>query len=72
MNNIRWPQERYEISLPALKIYHNISPSGDILWSCSDGKEMYKKAWYTCRVVVLPIQPIALPTDRAPPNPFIR
>ena len=58
MNNITWPQERYEI--------------GDILWSCSDGKEMYKKAWYTCRVVVLPIQPIALPTDRAPPNPFIR
>ena len=24
-------------------------------YSCSDGKEMYKKAWCTCRVVVLPI-----------------
>ena len=22
-------------------------------WSCNDGKEMYKKAWCTCRVVVL-------------------
>ena len=22
--------------------------------SCSDGKEMYKKAWFTCKVVVLP------------------
>ena len=24
----------------------------------SDGREMYKKAWYTCWVVVLPIQPV--------------
>ena len=41
--------------------------------SCSDGKEMYKKAWRPCRVVVLPIytfcifehyscSPIPLPT----------
>ena len=30
-----------------------------VLWSCSDGKEMYKTAWYTCKVVVLPIEPIA-------------
>ena len=30
-----------------------------VLWSWSDGKEMYKKAWYTCKVVVLPIEPIA-------------
>ena len=28
----------------------NISPSQ----SCSDGKQMYKKAWFTCKVVVLP------------------
>ena len=27
--------------------------------SCSDGKEMYKKAWYTCKIVVLVIKPIA-------------
>ena len=24
-------------------------------WSCADGKEMYKKTWCTCKVVVLPI-----------------
>ena len=30
---------------------------GIFTWlSCSDGKEMYKKAWYTCNVVVLPCQ----------------
>ena len=23
--------------------------------SCSDGKEMYKKAWYTCKVFVAPV-----------------
>ena len=27
-------------------------------YSCSDSKEMYKKACCTCRVVVLPLQPI--------------
>ena len=29
------------------------------LWSCSDGKEMYKKEWCTCKVVVLPSKPTA-------------
>ena len=28
-------------------------------WLCSGCKEMYKKAWCTCRVVVFTIQPIA-------------
>ena len=31
-------------------------------WSCSDGKYMYEKAWYTSKVLVLPIQPIAFLT----------
>ena len=30
-----------------------------VLQSCSDGKEMYKTALYTCKVVVLPIERIA-------------
>ena len=32
----------------------NVNLGTCTLWSCSDGKEMYKKAWCTCRVVVLP------------------
>ena len=34
--------------------------------SCSDGKEMYKKAWCTCKVVVLPYQAIAFFTFSSP------
>ena len=32
------------------------------LWLCRDGKEMYNKAWCTCRVVVFCIKRIALLT----------
>ena len=32
-----------------------------------DGKEVYKKAWYTCEVVVLPCQAIAYLTFSSPP-----
>ena len=31
------------------------------LQSCSDGKEMYKKAWCTCKVVVVPIIHLVYP-----------
>ena len=34
--------------------------------SCSDGKEIYKKAWCTCKVVVLPCQAIAFFTFSSP------
>ena len=37
-------------------------------WSCSDCKEMYKKAWCTCRVVVFTIQPIAILTFSSSPS----
>ena len=33
-----------------------------------DGKEMYKKAWCTCKVVVLPCQAIAYLTFSSPPH----
>ena len=33
-----------------------------------DGKEMYKKAWCTCKVVVLPYQAIAYLTFSSPPH----
>ena len=33
-----------------------------------DGKEVYKKAWYTCEVVVLPCQAIAYLTFSSPPH----
>ena len=33
-----------------------------------DGKEMYKKAWCTCKVVVLPCQTIAYLTFSSPPH----
>ena len=33
-------------------------------WSYSDSKEIYKKGCYTCKVVVLPCQPIPFPRFR--------
>ena len=33
-----------------------------------DGKEIYKKAWYTCKVLVLPCQTIAYLTFSSPPH----
>ena len=39
---------------PSSKKYLKIGPFTS--QSCSDGKEMYKKTWCTCRVVVLPIK----------------
>ena len=35
-------------------------------YSCSDGKEMYKKAWCTCKVVFLPYQAIPFFTFSSP------
>ena len=35
-------------------------------YSCSDGKEMYKKAWCTCKVIVLLIQTYCLFASRLP------
>ena len=32
-------------------------------WPCSDSKEIYKKACYTCKVVVLPCQPFPFSTS---------
>ena len=55
--------EKYTIIYLQAEIYYSRAVTA---------KKCTKKAWCTCRVVVLPIQPIALPTDRAPPNPFIR
>ena len=49
-----------------LKLYIVILVSGKLAlrgsYSCSDGKEMYKKACCTSRIVVLPIQTIAFLT----------
>ena len=36
----------------------NVNLSTFTLQSCNNGKEMYQKAWCTCKVVVLPISPI--------------
>ena len=41
------------------------------LQSCSDDKEMYKKVWHTCKVVVLLTKPVAFFTFSLPsPSPL--
>ena len=42
-------------------------------YSCIDGKEMYKKAWCMCKIIVLLIKPIAfLPLSLMSPLPFLK
>ena len=50
-----------------------LRPSQNVKWGiitgsrAVDGKEMYKKAWCTCKVVVLPCQAIVYLTFSSPP-----
>ena len=50
-----WRKIRGRLFTSSIKSEMSHYPS----WSCSDGKEMYKKAWCTCNNVVFLIKPIA-------------
>ena len=50
-----WEKIRGRLFTSSIKSEMSHYPS----WSCSDGKEMYKKAWCTCNNVVFLIKPIA-------------
>ena len=47
----------YCLAVPVLK--KTLKFGHFMSWSCSGGREMYKKAWCTCSVVVLLTKPIA-------------
>ena len=60
--------KRMNFVIACLRPSQNVK-SGIFTGSCAiDGKEMYKKAWCTCKVVVLPCQAIAYLTFSSPPH----
>ena len=59
---------RLSYVIACLRIQQNVK-SGIFTGSRAvDGKEVYRKAWYTCKVVVLPCQAIAYLTFSSPPH----
>ena len=58
-NPIKIQKERGNFVVACVLPLHNVKLGIFTSWSCSDGKEMYKKAWCTCKMVVLLIKSIA-------------
>ena len=52
-------EEKEKIFVACLRSPQNVKLGIITPYLCSDGNEMYKKAWWTCKVVVLLIKPIA-------------
>ena len=51
----------------------NLKIGISMLYSCIDGKEMYKKAWCMCKIIVLLIKPIAfLPLSLVSLSPLLK
>ena len=66
INHIQVHKEKENFVIACLRLSQNVK-SGILMWqSCSDGKETYKKAWCTCKVVVLPYQAIVFFTFSSP------
>ena len=66
INHIQVHTEKENFVIACLRLSQNVK-LGILMWqSCSDGKEMYKKAWCTCQVVVLPYQAICFFTFSSP------
>ena len=56
---ILWYFLEWPIALPFLSSKKTLKFGHFMSWSYSGGREMYKKAWCTCSIVVLPTKPIA-------------
>ena len=60
--------KRMNFVIACLRPSQNVKLGIFTVRSAVDGKEMYKKAWCTCKVVVLPCQAIAYLTFSSPPH----
>ena len=58
INHIQVHEEKETFVIASLRLSQNVK-LGIFIWqSCSDSKEMYKKVWCTCKVVVCLIKPL--------------
>ena len=60
--------KRMNFVIPCLRPSQNVKLGIFMGSRAVDGKEMYKKVWCTCKVVVLPCQAIAYLTFSSPPH----
>ena len=66
INHIQVHEEKENFVIACLHLSQNVK-LGIFMWQlCSESKEMYKKVWCTCKVVVLPCQAIAFFTFSLP------
>ena len=65
-NHSQVQKERGNFVVACVLLLYNLKLGILTSQSCSDGKEMYNKAWCTCKIVVLVIKPIAFLTFSLP------
>ena len=61
-NAIQIQKERGNFVVACVLPLYNVKLSIFTSWSCSDGKEMYKKTWCTWKMVVLVVKPVVFVT----------
>ena len=68
INHIQVHKEKENFVIACLRPSQNVKLGIFTGSRAVDGKEMYKKAWCTCKVVVLPCQAIVYLTFSSPPH----
>ena len=61
-NPIEFQKERGNFVVAGVLPQYNVKLGIFTSWSCSDGKEMYKKTWCTWKMVVLVVKPVVFVT----------